>query len=371
MALKKYFKPTFLLLCIFLWGLFTNLSYSQPTLVLGDDEDALGILIHTKYLDGTPVLIFASQNAGTLMTSQQLKSINNFVFVDKDLKEEKQFFNESHAELSYIFKKRTGSFSLSVTPRSAYLIKILVTPSREEVSENPLNNNIIRIDNEAFGINDFVDNHEQDEIKRKIFEKVMRLGQGMHHYEFLRNPFFNIQWIIIEPYAQHRSSAPEKKWPSITFHRINPTKYLINVREASGPFWLVFSEAHHPAWKVYKASPEDLLGAGLPQAVTEYKNIGVKEMRADTQFTPRDIKYLFSDPLPIPHFQVNNYANGWYVDPKNFGSGTNFDLVLYFYPQSLFYLGFFITLLTLFTCCFWQGCVILRNIVKGRKNARI
>ena len=132
MALKKYVKPILLLLCIFLWGFFVDLSYSQPTLILGDDEDVLSILIHTKYLDGTPVLIFASKNDSPLITSDQLNNIDNYVFVDKDPKKEEQPFgpvlikriNEPHAEVSYIFKKRSGSFFVPPTSSSAYFVKI-------------------------------------------------------------------------------------------------------------------------------------------------------------------------------------------------------------------------------------------------------
>ncbi|MCL5985060.1 MAG: hypothetical protein M1371_00670 [Actinobacteria bacterium] len=53
---------------------------------------------------------------------------------------------------------------------------------------------------------------------------------------------------------------------------------------------------------------------------------------------------------------VNGYANAWYIDPKEIGK-ENFTITLYFRPLSYFYLGLFISGLTLIGCVaflFWS-----------------
>jgi len=49
----------------------------------------------------------------------------------------------------------------------------------------------------------------------------------------------------------------------------------------------------------------------------------------------------------MPHQIVNGFANGWYIEPKKVGLGEDFTLILYFYPQSLFYLGLLIAVIAL------------------------
>lgn len=39
--------------------------------------------------------------------------------------------------------------------------------------------------------------------------------------------------------------------PNVTFERYNPTSYRADIRNASKPFFLVFSESYHPRWKAY------------------------------------------------------------------------------------------------------------------------
>ncbi len=99
--------------------------------------------------------------------------------------------------------------------------------------------------------------------------------------------------------------------------------------------------------------------------MAEHPKLGVKEARHEMSFTPGDISYLFAKPISDEnHFLVNGYANAWYIDPKKVGTG-NFSITLYFWPQSLFYLGLGISLITLICCLsylLWQP--LIRRIVK-------
>lgn len=136
--------------------------------------------------------------------------------------------------------------------------------------------------------------------------------------------------------------------PKITFQKINPTRYKIKVN-ASQPFFLVFSESYHPQWKAYAGDKE----IEFDEIIASYENVNVKEARHEMKFTPGDISYLFAKPLPDDnHFLVSGYANAWYIDPKEIdkdGDGS-FVVTLYFWPQSLFFLGLFISGMTFIGC---------------------
>ena len=145
--------------------------------------------------------------------------------------------------------------------------------------------------------------------------------------------------------------------PTITFRKINPTRYEVKIENATKPFFLVFSESYHPKWKAYVETEDRKWkrGNGKWEIIAEYPKVHVKEARHEMRFTPKDIAYLFKKPLPEKnHSLVNGYANAWYIDPKEIGK-QNFNITLYFLPQSLFYLGLFISGFTLLGCIGYLG----------------
>lgn len=136
--------------------------------------------------------------------------------------------------------------------------------------------------------------------------------------------------------------------PAITFQKINPTRYEI-VTNATRPFFLVFSESYNPQWKAYV----EKYPSPMNQIIANYSHVNVQEATQEMQFTPGDISYLFAQPLPEDnHFLVNGYANAWYIDPSQLPKDANgdIDITLYFWPQSLFYLGLIISGTTLVLC---------------------
>ena len=112
----------------------------------------------------------------------------------------------------------------------------------------------------------------------------------------------------------------------ITYTKINPTEYKVKVTNAMEPFYLVLSESYHPQWKAY-----------------------IDEKGDETNW----IEAFYQKPIPDnDHFMANGYANAWYIDPNEIdkdGDG-NFTITLYFWPQSLFYLGAVISLMALAIC---------------------
>ncbi len=139
----------------------------------------------------------------------------------------------------------------------------------------------------------------------------------------------------------------ENNRPLIIFKRVNPTKYIVNVENATKPFFLVFSESYNPGWKIYSMNKN----TALEKVIAKYPDVNVEEAKNSWyKFTPQDVVYLLRKPAinESYHFKANGYANAWYINPEKInkdGSG-NFTLTIYFRPQSYFYLGLFISLIT-------------------------
>jgi hypothetical protein len=140
--------------------------------------------------------------------------------------------------------------------------------------------------------------------------------------------------------------------PQIIFEKINPTKYVVKVVNASKPFYLIFSETYNPLWKVYVNT--DNIRMNNP--IARYSQVSVIELKHRYEFTFFDIKYHFSRQLADKyHFVANGYANAWYIDPAEIDKDAegSFTLTLYFSAQTLNYLGIIISIITLVSCIFY------------------
>jgi hypothetical protein len=127
--------------------------------------------------------------------------------------------------------------------------------------------------------------------------------------------------------------------PSLRFKRINPAKYVVQVRDAESPFLLVLADRFSSDWKLYQASDrrEDF------EPVASYLNGAVVEGEQSATFLePEFVETWMRGPLHEDfHVKVHGYANGWYV--TNAGS---YDLIIEYWPQRLFYLGLAITVVS-------------------------
>ncbi|HAJ56607.1 MAG TPA: hypothetical protein DCL35_02430 [Candidatus Omnitrophica bacterium] len=131
--------------------------------------------------------------------------------------------------------------------------------------------------------------------------------------------------------------------PNLIFKRVNPIKYIVQIKNPDDPFWLIFLESYHRKWKIFLTGHPDVRSIEDENIVANYTDLGVKESRSMERFSLSDLKYLFRKPLEAGHFNVNGYANGWLLDPKKLGSGTSVTLVLFFLPQAHACLGFLIS----------------------------
>jgi len=129
----------------------------------------------------------------------------------------------------------------------------------------------------------------------------------------------------------------------ISFARVNPTKYVINVSHASSPFWLVFNEPFSRHWKLYKARASDAKARFFEQTTKYYPSLHVREARHRHDLMPTDLLYLFT--ATLNERSGRRHANVWYIEPDKLGLGEDFTLVVFYWPQALFYLGLVISVL--------------------------
>lgn len=102
----------------------------------------------------------------------------------------------------------------------------------------------------------------------------------------------------------------------ISFRKINPTRYLVNVQEATWPYTLFLAQNYSPEWKLQVQNAK-----------------GQNQDLADSR-----------------HFLASGGTNGWQINPEDVGSETNYVLVIEYWPQRLFYIGGIISLLTVIFC---------------------
>jgi hypothetical protein len=137
--------------------------------------------------------------------------------------------------------------------------------------------------------------------------------------------------------------------PVLEFKRISPTKYRVVVQNFTQPFLLILSENFNHGWKAYvrfytaQQSHQEHRFRGRNQKGTiENQNLD------DGPF----YETWLSPPIPEDqHWNVNGYANGWWIAGAE-GSGMEepnrggIEVILEFWPQRLFHLGFIISIST-------------------------
>jgi hypothetical protein len=141
--------------------------------------------------------------------------------------------------------------------------------------------------------------------------------------------------------------------PQVEFKRINSIKYAVRVKGSKESFPLVFNESFHDGWKVYLRNESDSLGTNDYQdeeIIGSIQNQGL----LSGQFYENIFKQSIAEDK---HFLVNLYSNAWWIDPQNIKSykensdgSIDFDLVIEFAPQRLFYVSAGISGLTLLFC---------------------
>ncbi len=226
--------------------------------------------------------------------------------------------------------------------------------------------------------------------------------------------------VLLDPESgvevHYLKSAEKLLFPDIEFLKINPTKYRLRIHRARNDFPLVFNETFHREWTVYlkpwnpesgsagepgKNQKKAISSIAAPNAVRNNKlplgDIwetwfpGSLQAMCPENKEPDKLCFkgdpeiwnidhaLDSKVVRWPeafHWQANGYANSWWMDldllkklpaVKDQKSGwyqlhpdgsVDFELVIEFWPQRLFYLGILISGIVVTACAgylFFRG----------------
>ena len=134
--------------------------------------------------------------------------------------------------------------------------------------------------------------------------------------------------------------------PIINFQKINPTKYIVDVKNVKGPFLLNFSESFHPGWKLFISQPKK----DTNPVLTTYLNGKVNELYPEKNF----FDHYFYQTWGLTtisdnnHILSNGYANGWWITPQETKGLEDFQLIVEYSGQKYFYFGSILTILVIF-----------------------
>ena len=136
------------------------------------------------------------------------------------------------------------------------------------------------------------------------------------------NYYANISITEIQLFEKLNIEKTQKS-PEIDSKMINPTKYIVDVKNAAEPLIIVFSDSYHPEWKAYAREQG--------KTVNWIEAINAKSEK---------------------HFAANGWANGFAIE----NCKSECTITIYFRPQSYFYIGGIISLTTLAACISYLIC---------------
>ena len=176
----------------------------------------------------------------------------------------------------------------------------------------------------------------------KFSQKISHPSSGVYEYQAILRTEINAQEasvtlkklsgnITIESFKIEKVMPPKvfftkiieqkKNPPAILSQKINPTRYIVDVKNTKAPFHLVFSESFSADWKAYiKTCTQscNVLQDWFLESISEER-----------------------------HYMVNGFANGWNIIPSDSKNRTNYSIVIEYFPQRFMYIGGIISFLTL------------------------
>lgn len=217
-------------------------------------------------------------------------------------------------------------------------------------------------------------------IRKDLFD-ILNIDKKVEYEKYYQHFKNNPQYLLKEDNKyfalfENLNFQPLFKGNSISFKSINPTKYELYIKNIKSVQDISFLESFHNEWKLYlKPNPTN----SWCKELESYQDAKIIECNhTKTFFETEELSYLYKKPIfDDTHKIVNEYANGWTIDPKyiktNFSKdyykenpdgSIDIELTLYFRPQSYFYLGLIFSGLTLSIC-------IIYLIFHWRKRTKI
>ena len=153
---------------------------------------------------------------------------------------------------------------------------------------------------------------------------TIMIDKGIHTISFKNsNPIFSR--LKLEEKANNyllfqKGKDQKKNLPKISYKKINPTKFFVNVENAQDPFYLIHLENYDPLWtaKINKIKLEE-------------------------------------------HKKIFGYANAWYIDKKG-----NYSVIIEYTQQKYFYFSLFISFAFLLILVILLICFKIRRLNKEK-----
>lgn len=128
--------------------------------------------------------------------------------------------------------------------------------------------------------------------------------------------------------------------PQISYKKLSPTKYLVNVANVNSDYPLILSESFSKGWKVREKYRKENTFSVVKAFLTN--------------------KYTAT----ASHKESNGFSNSWNIKQSDFENKQEYQMVIEFVPQALFYLGTLSTIIM-----FLVSFIVL--ILKNAKNHKI
>lgn len=198
----------------------------------------------------------------------------------------------------------------------------------------------------------------------EFFEKKLNKWGYLTEVFFTYKPNYEIRTAFVDP-RQGEVAEQVEIVPKIIFTKINPTKYYIKVLGAKDPFMLVFSDEFNRKWKLYLAKNDLLPNEG--KTASYFNGDIIEGAHKNIFFNKRTFETWGEHPIAdSSHYEVNGYANGWYIKSSDVDSRTDYTLILEMTSQRLLYVSLTISLIALGVCLGWLLMILLHSLSLGK-----
>lgn len=170
--------------------------------------------------------------------------------------------------------------------------------------------------------------------------------------------------------------------PHIFFEKINRTKYTLKISGASHPYILVFSEVFNSNWRLVDPAKngDDLIyriiGNFATKIVSSFMSDRDNSEKKIVSYFNNEIiegehANIFLEPKTFEtwgkkeiahdrHFEVNGYANAWYIRPEDMEGSHDYEFIVEQKKQRALYVLLPVSL------GFFMICIILGFVIIGR-----
>jgi len=196
-----------------------------------------------------------------------------------------------------------------------------------------------------------------------LSEKSLLVSKDIIKNKSYKDPHYNIKYLIENnSINQIDDFLPRIYANNLFFKKINPTKYKVYISNISEAQNLSFLESYHKYWGLYLVKNPI---SNWCKPIEFYNNVQTTECEHTQKFFEgEELSYLYKKSIFDNNHQiVYDYANSWTIDPQyikdnyspeyykqNADGSIDVEIIMYFKPQSYFYVGLIISVMVLIIC---------------------